>query len=241
MSRRAERARPTLPVRQTVAAAARAGRRHVGPILAVAVVVSTVTALMEIVVDDLIDPANVLMSLLVGFGASGVSVLGTVFLSGFLGRMVGEEHGRQSASARQLARALPWGRLIRADLLVVVLVVAGLVLLVIPGLVAMTLLVLAGPVIEIEGRPAWAALRRSAHLVRQRFWTVALLATLPVIVASEIESVGPDPTSAGAILKALAIRGLTAAVLEAAIGLVLVEVCYRLIELDRGAAHTMRS
>jgi hypothetical protein len=127
---------------------------------------------------------------------------------------------------------LPWGRLIVADVLIVGLVIVGLLALVIPGLVVFTLLAVTGPVIEIENRRVRAALRRSAHLVRHHFWPVALLVTLPVIIASEVESLAPEPSGPGEILAALAVRGIAEGVLEAAIGLILVQLCYRLIALD---------
>jgi hypothetical protein len=207
-------------------------------ILAVAIVVSIVTALAEIAVEDLVDRANVPLSLLADLSASGVSLLGPVFLSGFLGRLVGEaEDGKESTTTvRRVLRTLPWGRLVLADVLVVLLVVIGLAALVIPGLLAINLFAVVGPVIEIENRPVIAALRRSAHLVRQHFWAVALLVTLPVAAASEIDSVAPDPISVAAILEILAVRGVAEALAEAAIGLVLVELCYRLIALDRQPA-----
>lgn len=229
------KSRAALPVRQTVAAAARAGSRHVWRILATAFFVSIATALVEVAVNDLIDRTNVPLAILGALSASGVSILGTVFLSGFLCGLVGEtEHGKESTSVRRVLRRLPWFRLVWADILVALLVVTGLIALVIPGLVAINLFAVVGPVIEIENRPVIAALRRSAHLVRQHFWKVALLATLPVMLASEIDSIGPDhPTTAGAILEVLAIRGLAEAVVEAGIGLMLVELAYRLIALDR--------
>jgi hypothetical protein len=204
-------------------------------ILAVAIVVSIVTALAEIAVDDLVDRANVPLSLLAGLSASGVSLLGPVFLSGFLGRLVGEAEDDKegTTSVRRVLRTLPWGRLVLADVLVVLLVVIGLAALVIPGLAAINLFAVVGPVIEIENRPVIAALRRSAHLVRQHFWAVALLVTLPLAVASEMDSVAPKPVSVAAILEILAVRGIAEALAEAAIGLVLVELCYRLIALDR--------
>ena len=207
-------------------------------ILAVAFLVSIATALVEIAVNDFVDRTNLPLSILGALTASGVSILGAVFLSGFLCRLVGEtELGKEGTSVRQVLRTLPWFRLIRADILVAVLVVVGLIALVIPGLVAVNLFAVVGPVIEIENRPVIAALRRSAHLVRLQFWKVALLATLPVILASEIDSISPDHlTSAGAILEVLAIRGLAEAVVEAGIGLMLVELCYRLIALDRRQA-----
>jgi hypothetical protein len=200
-----------------------------------------ITAVAEIVVDDLVDRASLPLALLVDLSASAVSILGAVFLSGFLTRLVGEaEDGSESVSVRDVLRTLPWARLAGADLMVVLLVVIGLIALVIPGLVAITLFAVVGPVIEIENRPVIAALRRSAHLVRQHFWTVALLVTLPMAVASEIDSLAPHPSSVRAILATLAIRGLGEALIEAAIGLILVKLCYQLIALDRAPAAAGR-
>jgi hypothetical protein len=59
-----------------------------------------------------------------------------------------------------------------------------------------------------------------------------LLATVPLVAVSELESLAPEPHSVGAALEALALRGLGTAVLEAVIGLVLAELTYRLIELE---------
>jgi hypothetical protein len=129
------------------------------------------------------------LSLLTGLSASGVILLGTVFLSGFLSRLVREvEGGSERASGWTVARTLPWGRLIGADLLVGLLVVVGLIALVIPGLAAIVFFSVVGPVIEIENRPVIAALRRSAHLVRRHFWAVALLVVLPLAVAHSLSA-----------------------------------------------------
>jgi hypothetical protein len=196
-----------------------------------------VTAVVEIVVDEFVDRASLPLSLLADLSASGVSILGAVFLSGFVTRLVGgTDDGSDSVSVRQVLRTLPWARLVGADLLVVLIVVAGLIALVIPGLVAINLFAVVGPVIEIENRPVIASLRRSAHLVRPHFWTVALLVTLPVAVAAEIDDIAPHPSSVPAILAILAIRGLGEALAETAIGLILVKLCYRHIALDRPPA-----
>ncbi|HUZ22379.1 MAG TPA: hypothetical protein VMV07_01290 [Streptosporangiaceae bacterium] len=237
-----------MPIREIVEAAARSALRDGWRILAVAVTVSVVTALAEIAVDHLINPNDLTLSLLAGISAAAVSILGTVFLSGFLARLVraanhgaanhgaanheAANHGAERVTIGQVARDLPWFRLIRADLLVVLIIILGTLALVIPGLVAFTLLAVTGPAIEIENRKVLAALRRSAHLVRHHFWPVVLLATVPVMVASEVESIAPEPSGAGEILEVLAVRGILEGALEAAIGLVLVELCYRLIALD---------
>lgn len=230
----ARRSRSGLGVSAIVAAAARAGRRDWWRILAVALVVCILTAVAENIVTDFVDRSNLPISVVADLSASGVSLLGAVFLSGFLCRLAGEEGDRnEHASVRTVLRTLAWRRLVSADLLVTSLVVIGLIALVIPGLIAVNLFAVVGPVIDIEDQSVIGALRRSAHLVRRHFWTVALLVTLPVAVASEIEAIAPDWTSVKAALETLVIRGLCQALIEAAIGLITVQVCYRLIAADR--------
>lgn len=228
---RGQRRQPALPARSIAAAVLRTGRRHAGWILAVAIVVSFVVTAVEIGVDHLLSHAGLAAALFGALGSSGVSLLGAVFLAGFLSRLVSAEHGAGPVRLGNVLRSLPWGSLIVADLLTALIVVLGFVLLIIPGLIALNLLVVVGPVIEIEDRRAWAGLRRSAQLVRPHFWQVALLGTLPVLVASGLESVLPDPEGRAGIVIALIARSLVEGVLEALVGLLLVELTYRLIRL----------
>ncbi len=170
-----------------------------------------------------------------GLLAEIIGILGTVFLSGFLCRLTGDAgHGRSPVTIGHVLRTLPWRRLILADLVVAIAILVGLVMLVIPGLIAANLLAITGPVIEIENRPVRQALRRSARLVRPYFWRVALLATLPVILLSELETAGPEPTGAPEIVEVLAIRGVVDGLLEAVVTLILIQLTYRLIDLDAG-------
>ena len=92
-----------------------------------------------------------------------------------------------------MARSLPWRRLLVADLLVALVVVIGLLLLVLPGLAALTLLAVVGPVIEIEHRPVRAAFVRSVELTRRHLGPVVLLATVPLAVVAELEAITPAP------------------------------------------------
>ncbi|HET7015618.1 MAG TPA: hypothetical protein VFI65_16995 [Streptosporangiaceae bacterium] len=225
--------------------AARYGRRHWWRILIVAVAVSMITVLAELTVEELVPSDTFPWSLIAGLTASGLSLLGAVFMSGFLTKLVAhsEEVDRREGnrsgdkdhgiSIKRVLRTLPWGRLIGADVLITLIVVIGLILLIIPGLIAFNLLALAGPVIEVENRKIAAALRRSMRLVRGHFWTVALLATLPIAVASEIEVAAPNPDSIGEFFQILAIRGLAEGIAEAIIGLILVQLTHRLIALDK--------
>jgi lysylphosphatidylglycerol synthetase-like protein (DUF2156 family) len=234
--------KPPLPVREIIAAAARAIRQNVWRIVGVAVVVSLVTALADVAVTNLIDHSNLPLTAAGELTSSAVSVLGAVFLSGFLCRVVAEsEHGGEEVTLGLVLRTLPWFRLVMADLLVVLLFVLGLIALVIPGLAVLTLLAVVGPVIEIEDRHVRAALRRSAHLVRPYFWWVTLLATAPLVLSSELEALAPEPHHVPQIFEDLGIRGVGIGLLEALIGVVLVELCFQLIELDRRRKQSARS
>jgi hypothetical protein len=129
-------------------------------------------------------------------------------------------------------RTLPWISLIVADILILVMTIAGLFLLVLPGLIVFTLFAVVGPAMEIEDRRPLSGLRRSAHLARQHFWTVALLATLPQIGLAFAESLLPSPHGAVHIFEVIVVRGIVLAPFEAAFGLLLVALCYRLMDAD---------
>jgi hypothetical protein len=206
-------------MREIIMSAARAGRRNTGRTILVAICVSSVTSVLETADHSFVDRTNVPVTVISDLGASGVSFLGVVIISGFLSQQVGEAgHGREHAGIGEVLRHLPWRRLILADLLAGLLIAAGTIALVIPGLLVTNLLVVVGPVVEIEDRPVVAALRRSAHLVRQHFWAVALLATLPVSLADELPSAVPKSASVKTLLMALLIRGVLGALIEAALG-----------------------
>jgi len=233
---REKRSRPPLPVRDLLAAAVRAARHDPWRILAVTVTVSLLTVLADIAVTNLIDHADVSLAITGELTSSALEVLGSVFLSGFLCRIVGSaEHGQEHATVGQVFKSLPWVRLILADLLVVVLVVVGLVALVIPGLLAITLLAVVGPVIEIEHRRVLAAIRRSCQLTRSHIWPVLLLATAPLAAVAELEAIAPEPDTASEIAEFLIVRGLAEGIAEACLALLLSELCFQLIDAHRGS------
>jgi hypothetical protein len=237
--KREPRPRPVLPAGEIYRAATRTAGRYPWRILAVSVAVAALSTLVEFGVAHLIDEGNWAEALFGSACLTGSSMLGSVFLSGVLGRLVGvAEHGQRDPRISTVLRALPWGPLILADLLMTLAFVVGALLLIIPGLIVLVLFIVAGPVIEIEHRRAVAGLRRSAQLVRPRFWKVALIAGLPLLVANGLESALPEPHGPEDIVTALIIRSVGEGVLEALIGLLLVEVCYRLIAAEHAGVAT---
>jgi hypothetical protein len=315
-------------VSEILADAARAGWHDRGRILGIAIAVSLCTAGADIIADHLFDPSNKVLSVVGTLSVEVISLFGTILISGFLCRLIGQDRydegqparsapapdepaparsgegghsedrarahrpsadqptpgqptpdqatpspaspspatpspagpsqaapdratpdratssqaGSGQAAADQpvedpvtvghVVRTLPWVRLAVADVIAAVLIGVGLLLLVIPGLVVLNFLAVLGPVIEIERRTVLAALRRSMRLVRQHFWWVAVLITVPAVALGELESILPDPHSLRQILEFLAVRGLGEALVQTAIALVVVEVCFWLIDLD---------
>ena len=214
-----------------IAAAVRAGRRYWLQILALAIPVSVVGSGLEIVIDHYVDPSDALLSVGAALGSTGVTLLGTVLLSGFVCRLVGAaEHGREPMTLLEVARSLPWWRLVAADVVFAVAVVIGLVLFVVPGLAALTLLAVIGPIIEIEHRRVFPAARRSAQLTRRNLGSVVLLATVPLVAVSELEAIAPEPHRAGEIVGFLIVRGLAEGIVEACVAVILVELCFQLID-----------
>jgi hypothetical protein len=103
--------------------------------------------------------------------------LGEVFFAGLVvAVLTAARTGAERPTLRSLARNLPWGRLVAADLIITLGTALGLVLLIVPGVVFFAWFALAAPLIEIEGLRLRAAFRRSRRLVRGHFWPVLLLA-----------------------------------------------------------------
>ncbi|HEU4738677.1 MAG TPA: hypothetical protein VFS54_06295 [Solirubrobacterales bacterium] len=103
---------------------------------------------------------------------TATGLIGEVFFSGAIAISLTHPHGEKPPGLREIAGRLEYGRLIAVDLVFVGIVAAGLILGVIPGVLAYVWLGLAGPLVELEGCSVGGALRRSLQLVRGGFWLV---------------------------------------------------------------------
>ncbi len=103
---------------------------------------------------------------------TATGLIGEVFFSGAIAISLTHPHGENPPPLREIARRLEYGRLIAVDLAFVAIVAVGLILGIVPGILAFVWLALAGPLVELEGCSAGGALRRSLHLVRGDFWLV---------------------------------------------------------------------
>ncbi|HET9152778.1 MAG TPA: hypothetical protein VFN85_01530 [Solirubrobacterales bacterium] len=99
-------------------------------------------------------------------------LLGEIFFSGAIAISLTHPHGERPPKMREIAGRIKYGRLIVVDVAFVAIVAIGLLLGLVPGVLAFAFLGLAGPVVEIEERSAPGALLRSFQLVRGSFWLV---------------------------------------------------------------------
>jgi hypothetical protein len=128
--------------------------------------------------------AAMITTILVG---GTTAVYATLLFAGLLDYTIEAElEGRRVPPLTQVLRRTPYLRLLVLDALVVLVTAIGVLLLVIPGLIAFTLLSLASPLAVSENLGPVAAMRRSIELVRPRFGTAVAVFLLPELVASTV-------------------------------------------------------
>jgi hypothetical protein len=115
---------------------------------------------------------------------TATGLIGEVFFSGAIAISLTHPHGQDPPGIREIARRLDYGRLIAVDLVFVAIVAIGLILGVVPGVLAYVWLGLAGPLVELEGCSVGGALRRSLQLVRGGFWLVFWV-LVPIEIAGD--------------------------------------------------------
>ncbi len=131
----------------------------------------------EISVDSL-DVASGVKVAAVMAAAAALTVtglLGEVFYSGAVAVSLTHPEHEKAPPISAVARQLDYRSLILVDIAYVAIVLVGLLLLVVPGVLAFVWLGLSGPVVEIEKRSVRGALARSVRLVRGNFWLVFLV------------------------------------------------------------------
>ncbi len=114
------------------------------------------------------------------------SLFGEVFFSGAIATSLTRGEDEAPPSFLEIARHISYGTLIAVDILYVLATVVGMVLLIVPGVLALVYLSLAGAAVELEKLGVWAGFRRSVQLVRGHFWMVAAVVVPTEIVGDAI-------------------------------------------------------
>lgn len=164
-------------------------RAHSGTLMVAAVIVFVPVGLAEALTHSLedIDTSGSGGEVALGIGVAAfvlgaTALLGDVFYAGVCTATVQERRTGVRRELADVARNLPYLRLTVVDIAFAVMVGAGLLVLVVPGVVLFTWFSLAAPVVEIEDRGVIDGFRRSRELVRGHFWRVlGLLAPIVVV------------------------------------------------------------
>lgn len=198
------------------------------PLVAADIALHVTPGLRNLVDDDFTLTGTALVVLVYGS-------LSHHFLAGLLERVVASERrGHHRPGLREVLFDLPWRRLIIADLLLTTMIAAGLALLVVPGLVALTWFSVTLPIVNLERNPVLASFARSYRLVRGHSWRVFAVAfcafAIPEFAIGSIASLthhlSHNPTL-GAIGHAI-----PAIVLMPIAALPIVILAFELVELD---------
>ena len=150
---------------------------------------------IALVVFAIVAGASLVLVILLGWVgviiASLFSIAGTFWLQGAIAEAVADvRDGRVDISIGDTLRKISpkLARLVGAGLLAGLGIVAGLILLIVPGLILLTWWVLISPVIVLEDKGAIEAFGRSRELVRGNGWNVfgAIAIAIGIAIAASI-------------------------------------------------------
>jgi len=146
--------------------------------------------------------------------ASGLlDLLGAVFYAGLVtAAVVAWREGREHEGPLRVARHLPWRTMTVLDLLLPLIIVVGLILLVVPGILAAVYLALAPAFAEIDHTGVRESMRRSIRAVRGSFWRVLLVFVVLVVASSVVQQILQDVVDhlVGNVLVAVLIQAIFA-------------------------------
>jgi hypothetical protein len=179
---------------------------------------------------------------LAGTFAFGASTLGLTFYAGMLERLVGSvERNEAPEPIGRVLRTLPWGRLLLAELVLIVIGTVTGALFLGPGLVVDTLFALVGPLINLLDSSVADAFRRSVRLVLPHFFLVFCFIALPVAIEHEVIVLVADLIPHEKVFLIFLTSFVLGDLCGMAIGLMEVTLAERLVRGAHGPGEDLRS
>jgi hypothetical protein len=166
-----ETSEPKLSLPGVAAEVVRTYRSHAWALLATAALVFAPIALLEAVTEPLRevetgDGFAIGEALGTGILVGALSLVGEIFYAGVVAAVVGHERHGSERTLGEVARELPYLKLLAVDLIFIAMVLAGVIALIVPALIVVAWYGLAGPVVEIEHTTVRGAFRRSREISR---------------------------------------------------------------------------
>jgi hypothetical protein len=146
-----------------------------------------------------------------------ISLVATTLFTGMVVQLVADvRDGHRDASAAQLLQSVTpvLGQLILVGIVVGVAVLVGLILLIVPGLIALTIWSVSAPVVVLERPGGLRPLRRSRELVRGNGWrvfgVVLVFFLLIIVVGTTLELLAEALGTGAGIVVRVVVGVLTA-------------------------------
>ena len=178
--------RPKLRPWKIVRASLAIYHRHWWRLIVAAVIVFTPVAIADGLLDT-IDHDDRLATVALEIAAGMLELFGAVFYAGLVAAAVmAWRSGGEHQGAVHVARHLPWRTISVLDLLIPLIALVGLILLIIPGVLALVYLSLAPAFAEMDHTGVKESMRRSVRAVRGSFWRVIAVYLLLVVLSSTI-------------------------------------------------------
>ena len=164
-------------------------RQHYLRVALVALVIFVPPPILSVALGGLRESLEADPALIRGLGfvlgllaATLARLAGPVVYAGYLDEAVGHEYFKgHRVSLGTVLRTLPWGRLVVADLILILGATIGLALFVVPGLIWMTLFALIGPVLVQERHGLIDGFARTYQLGRAAWQQILLLVVVLII------------------------------------------------------------
>lgn len=190
---------------------------------------------LDAVRDDVFDD-RVLLALVIAGIAGLLSSLGTFVYAGVLDELVGSViRDERRPSLGEAFRALPLLRLLGADLAAVGLVGLASFLGVVPGVFAVALLCIVGPIVNIERARAFHAIARSVRLTWRHAGLTLVAVGIPVLVETAAHHALLHLRHEADVLVELAVSIPMILTIGAFVGLTEVELAYALLAREEGS------
>jgi hypothetical protein len=180
---------------------------------------------------------RIALALAVALVAGVLTNLGTIVYAGVLDELVGSViRDDRRPSIGETVRAVPFGRLIGADLAVSALVGLTSALAVAPGFLLMAMLGIVGPIVNIEGLRPVAAIRRSLRLTAHHLGLVLLVVAIPLAIEIAAHHWLLSVRHEADVLTEIAVSIPLILTIAAFVGLSDVELAYALLARDDGSS-----
>ncbi len=96
-----------------------------------------------------------------------------------------------------------WPSMVLTSVIMAAIILAGLILLIVPGIVAIVWFIFSQAIVVTEGKTGWQAIKQSVTYVKGRFWEVFGRLVLIGIISLIIGSIGLYSTLLGNVLELL--------------------------------------